>query len=54
MLHLPHLKYKLVKGLSKILKILEKIAVSVFSPPDNKLIFDNFFPGGRANISRPV
>ena len=31
-----------------------EIAVSVFSPPDNKEIVANFFPGGDATISIPV
>ena len=42
------------EGFIKNIENIREIAVSVFSPPDNKLIFDNFLPGGRANISRPV
>ena len=30
------------------------IAVNVFSPPDNRLIVDNFLPGGLATILIPV
>ena len=42
--------WDLVDDIEKI----REIAVSVFSPPDNKLILESFFPGGLAYISIPV
>ena len=35
-------------GLIKKIENINEIAVSAFSPPDSKLIDDNFFPGGLA------
>ena len=42
------------EGLMRKMENIKAIAVSVFSPPDSKLILVNFFPGGLAKISRPV
>ena len=42
------------EGFIRNIEKIKEIAVSVFSPPDNKLILVNFFPGGLAKISIPV
>ena len=47
-------KIQIGEGFIKNIENIKEIAVNVFSPPDNKLMFDNFLPGGLANISRPV
>ena len=41
-------------GLTFKIANIKHIAVSVFSPPDNKFIEVSFLPGGDAIISTPV
>ena len=41
-------------GFDLIIANNKLIAVSVFSPPDSKVILVNFLPGGEAIISMPV
>ena len=54
MVHQPHPDTQIGEGFVKNIANTNDKAVKACSPPDNKVIDCNLFPGGETNISNPA